>query len=112
MVHQLIQDSEHLRLVELVAKRLPRAALLDAVKAGEVAFVGDLPGDVERCRQVLGSAGGWNRGPEGLICLGNRSQSSHRVNPRATLFAADLPSTRPLRARSRRPGHGSDLADA
>jgi hypothetical protein len=46
VVHQLIEDVEHVLVVELVAKRLAGTALLDAMEAGEVALVGDLPGDV------------------------------------------------------------------
>src|SRR6185436_12456046 len=56
--HHLLERSEHLRLVELVAEALPRAALLDAVHAREVAFVGDLPSHVQRRAQPLGGRGG------------------------------------------------------
>jgi hypothetical protein len=48
VVHELVDDGEHPRGVELVAEGLARTALLDAVQAGEVALVRDLPRDVER----------------------------------------------------------------
>ena len=53
MIEQLVEDAEDLVTVELVAKRLARPAFLDAVQAREVAFVGDLPGDVQRRAEVL-----------------------------------------------------------
>ena len=46
------QHAEDLLPVELVAERLAGAAFLDAVEAGEVALVRDLPGDVERRAEI------------------------------------------------------------
>ena len=53
VVHQLVDDGEHLLGAELVGERLARTALLDAVEAREVALVRDLPRDIERRGQVL-----------------------------------------------------------
>ena len=51
-IYRLLEDAEYLLVGELVVERLARAAFLDAVQAGEIALVGDLPGDVERRAQV------------------------------------------------------------
>ena len=53
VVHQLVDHAEDLVAAELVRERLARPALLDAVQAGEVALVGDLPRDVERRGEVF-----------------------------------------------------------
>ncbi len=76
-IHQLVEDGEDLVAVELVRERLARPALLDAVQAGEVALVGDLPGDVQRRGEILRLGG-------------RRSRSRHH------------PSTRPRWRRSAR----------
>ena len=57
LVQQLREHAEDLLAAQLVAKRLARAALLDAMQAREIAFVGDLPRDVERRTQVSGLGG-------------------------------------------------------
>jgi hypothetical protein len=54
VVHELVEHGKDLRRVELVRKGLARPALLDAMQAGEVALVGDLPRNVERRGQILG----------------------------------------------------------
>ena len=62
IVHQLLEHIEDLSLVELVLERLARPAFLDAVQAGEVALVRDLPRDVKRRAEIAGSSsnvGGW-----------------------------------------------------
>jgi hypothetical protein len=91
-VEQLVEDGEDLVAVELVGERLARPALLDAVQAGEVALVGDLPGDVERRGEILRLSG---------------SRSGHRVIPRSGRAGAARRGRPRPRARSRRPGRRS-----
>jgi hypothetical protein len=75
-VEQLVEDGEDLVAVELVGERLARPALLDAVQAGEVALVGDLPGDVERRREILRLGGG--RSGHRVILRSGRAGAARR----------------------------------
>src|SRR5262249_14759231 len=74
LVEHLLEHGEDLLAGELVAKRLAGPALLDAVQAGEVALVGDLPRHVERCAEIagLGRRRCFSRGRRGACRRGRR----------------------------------------
>jgi hypothetical protein len=82
VVHELVDDGQHLRGIELVDERLARTAFLDAMKAGQVALVRDLPGDVEWRGQVFRLGGSREARRPG--CLGGRirCEIGHAVRPR------------------------------
>ena len=66
LVNELVDDGEHFVVSQLIVKGLARPALLDAVQACEVAFVGDLPRDVEGRRKIV--AGCRGHGGAGAPC--------------------------------------------
>src|SRR5215468_1154341 len=82
VVQELVDDGEHSGGVELVAEGLARTALLDAVQAGEIALVRDLPRDVERRAQVLRLGGRRKARRPGSLSRDARCEIGHAVSHR------------------------------
>ena len=95
LIQQLGEHAHDLLPAQLVAKRLARAALLDAMQAREIAFVGDLPRDVERRTEVSGlrrrrRLGGDDRRRVGRHGAHGAVPSSRPLSRRSAMNASDF----------------------
>src|SRR5262249_17264573 len=80
------ESVEYLIVGELIAEGLAGSALLDAVQAGKVALVRDLPRDIERRAEIAGAGRRRRgRGAAGCGCAGARRFGHRSILPQTLL---------------------------